>query len=266
MRPLHGSCGCGAVRYTLTPPTVFASHCHCQSCRKASGAAFLSWTSAPKERVQIDGESALTWHRTSDAIRWGFCGTCGTTLFYVADGPHPESPKTDSVYVTLGSLDDSLDRLPDAHVSYEERVAWFTPGDHLPLNRSKTEEVIAQPAVHIILYVADQARSRDFYQSTLGIAPQLDVPGMTEFALPGSAVLGLMPEQGIQRLLGDALEVGSSDVSRAEVYLRVVDAQEVFARAVAAGGTVLSARVMRDWGECVGYVRDLDGHILAVAG
>ncbi len=266
MRALLGSCGCGAVRYQLTPPTDSASHCHCQSCRKASGAAFLTWTSAPRERVQIDGEPALSWHLTSDSIRWGFCGTCGTTLFYVADGPHPEGPKTDRIYLTVGSLDDGLDRVPSAHVSYEERVAWFTPGDHLPLHRGKTEALLAKSAAHIILYVADQARSRDFYRSTLGIGPQLDVPGMTEFALPGSAVLGLMPERGIQRLLGDALRVGSSEVSRAEVYLRVVDAEEVFARAVAAGGTVLSARVMRDWGERVGYVRDLDGHVLAVAG
>lgn len=36
-----------------------------------------------------------------------------------------------------------------------------------------------------ILYVADQARSRDFYRTVLATEPTLDVPGMTEFDLGG---------------------------------------------------------------------------------
>ncbi len=207
----------------------------------------------------------LTWHRSSEAIRWGFCSTCGTTLFYLASGPSLESPHGERIYVTVGSLGDPIDREPGAHVSYEERVAWFTPGDHLPLQRGKTDDAIRAPAVHIILYVADQGRSRDFYQAVLAAAPKLDVPGMTEFALPGSAVLGLMPEAGIRRLLG-GLHVGTSEVSRAEVYLRIPGAEAALDRAKAAGGEVLSPRQARDWGEHVSYVRDPDGHILALAG
>jgi catechol 2,3-dioxygenase-like lactoylglutathione lyase family enzyme len=45
-----------------------------------------------------------------------------------------------------------------------------------------------------ILYVRDQQTSRDFYARTLGLEPVLDVPGMTEFQLTDSAILGLMPE------------------------------------------------------------------------
>jgi predicted enzyme related to lactoylglutathione lyase len=253
------------VRYRLTPPTDFVSHCHCHSCRAASGAAFLTWTSVPRARLDIDGEPMLTWHRSSEGIRWGFCSTCGTTLFYLATGPNPEGPHAARIYVTVGSLGDPIDRAPSAHVSYEERVAWFTPGDHLPRLEGKTDDPIAAPAVHVILYVADQGRSRDFYQGVLGTAPRLDVPGMTEFALPGSAVLGLMPEAGIQRLL-EGLDVGTSEVSRAEVYLRLPDAEAALARAEAGGGAVLSARQLRNWGEHVSYVRDPDGHILALAG
>jgi predicted enzyme related to lactoylglutathione lyase len=54
---------------------------------------------------------------------------------------------------------------------------------------------------HFILYVADQARSAAFYAKVLCVEPRLDVPGMSEFVLPGGAVLGLMPEAGIRRLL-----------------------------------------------------------------
>ena len=59
-----------------------------------------------------------------------------------------------------------------------------------------------QATSHFILYVADQARSAAFYEATLGVTPRLDVPGMTEFALPGGAVLGLMSDAAIVRLLG----------------------------------------------------------------
>ena len=58
---------------------------------------------------------------------------------------------------------------------------------------------------HIILYVADQERSCCFYTAVLGNESILHVPGMTEFRLPGVAVLGLMPEKGIKRLLGSGL-------------------------------------------------------------
>lgn len=36
-----------------------------------------------------------------------------------------------------------------------------------------------------VLYVADQTQSAAFYAAMLGREPRLDVPGMTEFDLPG---------------------------------------------------------------------------------
>lgn len=137
-RTTRGSCGCGAVTYTLTGPTDFAAHCHCRSCRRFSGAAFLTWTSVPLARFASQGE--VRWYRSSAPILWGFCPSCGTTLFYRADSDgHPESPRTDAIYVTVGSLDDPLDRVPDAHVSFEEHVPWFEPGDDLPKWKGKME-------------------------------------------------------------------------------------------------------------------------------
>jgi hypothetical protein len=89
----------------------------------------------------------------------------------------------------------------------------------------------------IILYVADQAASGRFYRAVLGLAPTLEVPGMTEFPLPGGAVLGLMPEAGIRRLLGPSLpdpSVGRG-IPRAELYLLVSDPEAWHHRALTAG-------------------------------
>ena len=119
---------------------------------------------------------------------------------------------------------------------------------------------------NFILYVKDQALSRDFYAATLGLTPALDVPGMTEFALSDGCVLGLMPEKGIKRLLPampDPEKAGG--VPRAEVYLTVEDPAAFHAKALAAGARELSPLAARDWGHKAAYSLDLDGHVLAFA-
>lgn len=98
---------------------------------------------------------------------------------------------------------------------------------------------------HFILYVADQSRSTAFYSSVLGMPPTLDVPGMTEFSIGEATILGLMPEDGIVRLFGDAISHPSlaRGIPHCEVYLVGV----------------------RDWGHYAAYSEDPDGHILAFA-
>ncbi|MBK6981556.1 MAG: glyoxalase [Betaproteobacteria bacterium] len=122
-------------------------------------------------------------------------------------------------------------------------------------------------ASHFILYVADQPRSAAFYAAVLGIAPRLDVSGMTEFTLPNGAILGLMPEAAIERLLGPALPSPSSarGTPRAELYLVVPEAANCHARALAAGARELSPMRLRSWGHRAAYSLDLDGHVLAFA-
>lgn len=76
---------------------------------------------------------------------------------------------------------------------------------------------------YFILYVSDQATSTAFYSRVLDCSPRLNVPGMTEFVLPDGAILGLMPESGIRRLLGPRLPDPASahGIPRAELYLLV---------------------------------------------
>lgn len=120
---------------------------------------------------------------------------------------------------------------------------------------------------HFILYVRDQAASTSFYQKALNIEPRLNVPGMTEFDLGPSCVLGLMPESGIKSLLGEAIQhpERAGGVPRAEIYLCVDDPEIYFQRAQFAGATALSSVQLRNWGHVAGYLADHDGHVLAFA-
>lgn len=120
---------------------------------------------------------------------------------------------------------------------------------------------------YFILYIVDQDRSTAFYTAALGFAPRLHVPGMTEFALPGGGVLGLMPQQGIRRLLGSALPdpALADGVPRCELYLLVEDPAAWHTRALQAGAKELSPLLPRNWGHHAAYSLDPDGHVLAFA-
>lgn len=120
---------------------------------------------------------------------------------------------------------------------------------------------------HFILYVNDSTRSTAFYRSVFAYAPRLEVPGMTEFDLPGGAVLGLMPEAAIRRLLGGSLPdpAAAHGIPRSELYLLVPEPGDLHRRALASGAKELSPLLPRDWGHSAAYSLDLDGHVLAFA-
>lgn len=118
-----------------------------------------------------------------------------------------------------------------------------------------------------ILYVRDQQSAARFYGAVLGVDPSLDVPGMTEFSLGAGSALGLMPERGIKKLLGDALpDPGMGrGIPRAEIYLSVDEPDLFHRRALAEGALELSPLASRDWGDEAAYSLDPDGHVLVFA-
>ncbi len=120
---------------------------------------------------------------------------------------------------------------------------------------------------NVILYVKDQQRSRDFYSSVLAMQPALDVPGMTEFIISDHLTLGLMPEKGICRLLGEKIvdPAKAAGIPRAELYLTVIDPEVCHARALQAGARELKPFSLMNWGDMAAYSADPDGHILVFA-
>jgi uncharacterized glyoxalase superfamily protein PhnB len=118
-----------------------------------------------------------------------------------------------------------------------------------------------------ILYVANQEESKQFYEKLLNISPSLHVPGMTEFQLSENCKLGLMPEDGIAKILRDKTphpKTGNG-IPRCELYLKVKKAESYLRRGMELGAKEISSFQQRDWGDKVGYISDVDGHIIAFA-
>lgn len=121
--------------------------------------------------------------------------------------------------------------------------------------------------IQFILYVSNQEKSKTFYADLLNKQPILHVPGMTEFLLSENTKLGLMPENGIVKILGTATphpNLGNG-IPRCELYLKVKNAQNYMERGLKNGAVLISPLQYRDWGDNVGYLLDLDGHVIAFA-
>lgn len=121
------------MRLALTPPTVFASHCHCESCRRSHAAAFVTWTAVAEAAFAVDaGADLLVAFASSPGVTRSFCGRCGTQLVCRMAG-------VDRVYVPVAALD-RIDRPVAGHVSYEERAPWLASVETLPCFRAKGDE------------------------------------------------------------------------------------------------------------------------------
>ena len=122
----EGGCYCGAVRFRVTFPSRFCAHCHCPNCRRAHGAAFVTYVGFPREQLEfLAGEEVLARYTTETDATRSFCTACGTTLFY-------EGPRWDGeIHVTRTSIDGDVDREPSAHVYVDHAVPWFRITDDL---------------------------------------------------------------------------------------------------------------------------------------
>ncbi|MGH1467409.1 MAG: GFA family protein [Bdellovibrionales bacterium] len=135
MTNIKGSCHCKKVLFELTPPTELCSHCHCKSCRKTHGAAFVTWTSVPDKNLTITtGEDLLHKYKSNPGVVWMNCKHCSSPLFQTTS----QSPGR--TYITVASLDGKLDREPDSHVSFEEHVNWVAINDKLPKHKAKASD------------------------------------------------------------------------------------------------------------------------------
>ena len=99
--------------------------CHCGLCRRASGAAFLTFVHFPKDAFTWTA-GAPTRYRSSPTAERGFCARCGGTLTM------HEPVLDDRVQVALGSLDRPGDVKPDDHVWTQSQLPWLEIVDDAP--------------------------------------------------------------------------------------------------------------------------------------
>ena len=123
---LRGSCQCGCIRFELSQTPSGPTACHCTQCRKQSGHFFAS-ANVPKSAVALQGEEHLSWYRSSDKVRRGFCSRCGSWLFW-------EPLQHDWTSVALGAIDGPTGLALERHIFVADKGDYYQIGDGLPQN------------------------------------------------------------------------------------------------------------------------------------
>ncbi len=119
-----GGCLCGAVRFEVRTPLRPIVFCHCGQCRRFHG-QFAAYTAAPGASLRVVAGTALRWYRASPRARRGFCGTCGSSLFWVPDAqPH--------WCIACGAFDCAPDLEASHHVFVDDRASFDRIDDDLP--------------------------------------------------------------------------------------------------------------------------------------
>ena len=119
-----GGCLCGAVRFETNAPLRDVLYCHCGQCRKQTGLYYAA-TGVPWSHLNVTDAGALRWFAASSFAKRGFCGTCGSALFWKPnDGDH--------VAVLAGAFDDGTPLTPGYHVFTEDKGSYYHITDDLP--------------------------------------------------------------------------------------------------------------------------------------
>ncbi len=92
-----GACLCGAVRFRAQAPLRPVIRCHCNQCQRWSGYVVAA-TQVGRDRLEIADSGELRWFESSPGVRRGFCGLCGSSLFW-------DDSATGSVSIMAGTLD-----------------------------------------------------------------------------------------------------------------------------------------------------------------
>lgn len=115
-----GGCQCGAVRFRAGR-LGRASICHCRMCQKAFGGFFGPYVDAFELELT---RGAPKYFQSSDQVRRGFCGECGTQLTFEA-GDWPPN-------VAIGAFDHPQEIAPTMQIGLDAKLPYVDGLADLP--------------------------------------------------------------------------------------------------------------------------------------
>jgi hypothetical protein len=120
-----GKCFCGAVAYECGAPVIPPCFCHCESCRRTSGAHVVAWATVPRKSYRVVKGELRSFASSTGVIRQ-FCERCGTSIIY----SNAEQP--DTIDIAIATLDRPDAMEPVDHLWMEDAASWDRPGDGRP--------------------------------------------------------------------------------------------------------------------------------------
>jgi hypothetical protein len=133
-----GRCLCGDIAFQAREFGDDAAHCHCSMCRKFHGAEYATFVSVARQNFRWNrGESVVAKYEAKNGTVRSFCPRCGSSLFFES------SCNADVIEIALGTFDDDVPVVPNAHIFVEFAASWSRPNDALPkFTRGRTSTKI----------------------------------------------------------------------------------------------------------------------------
>lgn len=126
----EGGCLCGAVRYSVAWPPLWLLTCACKNCQKQSGSALSVVGAAKRDDLTLAGE-LTTFEDKGDsgqAVFRKFCAKCGSPVLTDTPGAQAEG----MIFFKAGTLDETADLAPTAHLWTKSAQAWMTYPEGTP--------------------------------------------------------------------------------------------------------------------------------------
>jgi hypothetical protein len=124
----EGRCSCGAVRYRLTSEPMFVHCCHCLSCQRQTGSAFVINLLLEADRIELlAGEPQPVDVPRDDGgtQRIYRCPSCQVAVY-------SEYGRPEVRFVRAGTLDEPSSVAPDVHIFTRSKVPWLTLPESTP--------------------------------------------------------------------------------------------------------------------------------------
>ena len=125
MAEFKGGCACGAVRYEASADPIFVGLCHCTSCQKLTGSAFLPVVAIPTASMTVTGKTTQfdSSGDSGKATHRNFCPVCGSTVFDSAD------MMPGVTMLTVGTMDNPDMVKPAMQIYCDSAMPWATVPD-----------------------------------------------------------------------------------------------------------------------------------------
>ncbi len=121
-----GQCLCGAIHYQVSGEPSVVALCHCNDCRRSSGAPMVAWAMFPEAALTVTKGSPKTINSSGTAMR-SFCAECGSGLFYQNEAVLPGI-----VDIQSCTLDAPNALPPTVQIQVAERLTWMKHVHELP--------------------------------------------------------------------------------------------------------------------------------------
>lgn len=246
---IEGGCLCGAIRYRVEGKPSAISICHCQSCRRASGAPTVSWFVISRGEFTLLSGSPVSY-TSSVHVKRSFCGKCGTQLAYEYDSA------PDTIELTTASLDEPSVLQPTKEIWLTDRLPWVAVNRDLEHHLDEGAPIpkfapVGWNTVTPRIIAADAKSLVGFVKGVFGAIGDYSSRAPAELKLGDSIIM-----------ISDA---GAREPSTACLYIYVADVDATWHRAITAGARSIEPPSDTPYGDRRGIVADRWGNTWQIA-